>query len=95
MAAMQPTVASTEILTIVRSLLADLAERPVREILPETSLAAGLGLDSLAMIHLTVSIEERFHVVVPSDASAAERGIVTVSDLARFVETLVPIARAS
>jgi acyl carrier protein len=92
---MEPPIASADVLTIVRSLVADLTERPVSEILPGTNLGEGLGLDSLAMIHLTVSIEERFHVVVPPEASAAERAIVTVADLARWVETLVPARRAS
>jgi acyl carrier protein len=92
---MESSSTSGEILAALRPLLADLSSRPERDIHPETPLEAGLGLDSLAMIHLAVSIEERFHVVVPPYASASEMGIVTVADLARYVEDLLPLRRAS
>ena len=75
-------------LAAVQAILAELTLRPTSDIRPDDRLEDGLGLDSLSMIHLTVSLEERFAIAVPPGASAAELGITTVSDLAGFVDTL-------
>ena len=52
--------------------------RPVRA---ESALADDLGVDSLGMIEIGVSLEERFGLRMPDAATPDELGIVTVGDL--------------
>jgi long-chain acyl-CoA synthetase len=63
-------------------LLAQATGRWPSEIGPETALASGLGLDSLARVELAVAIEQNLGVVV-SDEAMGE--LSTVSDLERLI----------
>lgn len=49
----------------------------------DASLIGDLGLDSLDVIDLAMSIEDEFDIEVPDDAID---GIKTVGDLVRFIE---------
>ena len=49
---------------------------------PEARLVEDLGLDSLDMVELVMSIEEVFGLVVPDDA--ADR-LITVGDVVGFI----------
>lgn len=50
---------------------------------PEARLVEDLGLDSMDMVELVMSIEEVFGLVVPDDA--ADR-LITVGDVVGFIE---------
>jgi acyl carrier protein len=65
--------------------LARVVSRSIEEIHPESRLDEDLGLDSLAMIHASIAIEEALHVAVPA-SDAPEGAVVTVGDLIAFVE---------
>ena len=54
---------------------------------PETALAQELGLDSLAMIEINVSLEEQLGVALIDFANVPE--LVTLGDVVRFVEARV------
>jgi acyl carrier protein len=69
----------------VRAILADTLKRPVEEIALDAKLESGLGIDSMAMIDISVSIEEYFEIALPF-AMADEVLVETVVDLVRFVE---------
>jgi len=74
-----------DVSSTVRTILADTLKRPVEEIGLDAKLESGLGIDSMAMIDISVSIEEHFEIALPlelSDTIAVE----TVVDLIRFVE---------
>src|SRR5579872_2046347 len=63
---------------------------PIEEIRPESDLETDLGLDSMAMIHVNIAIEERLPVALPA-CEAPEAGIRTVDDLVSF--TAATLAR--
>src|SRR5262245_8058988 len=69
---------------VVRLAIADTLERPVDEILPESDLEKDLGLDSLAIIHASIGIEEQLHIPV-IDLAAPEFTFNTVSDLTELI----------
>lgn len=74
-----------EILDTVRWILAGLLQREIDAIDPAAELEA-LGVDSLALIELSVSLEERFGLAMPPAGSPADLGIRTVADVAAFVQ---------
>jgi acyl carrier protein len=49
----------------------------------EKTLAEDLDLDSLAMVEVTVAVEDSFGIKVPEDAAA---GFRTVGDVATYLE---------
>ena len=52
---------------------------------PELELEADLGVDSLAMIAITVAVEESFGIRAPDVDQIDAPGIVTVRDLIELV----------
>ena len=66
--------------------LALVAHRPATELRLDADLANDLSLDSLAMIELSVALEERFGITMPAGASPEDLRIRTVADVVRFVE---------
>ena len=52
---------------------------------PETQIAGGLGLDSVAILDFIMEIEDRFDISIPLDQVAE---IQTIADLSRAIETL-------
>lgn len=70
----------------VRGLLAVVLRRSAVEIALDHELEADLGVDSLAMIDLSVSIEERFGIVVPPIASPEDLALRTVRDVVAWVD---------
>ncbi|MCA9515025.1 MAG: acyl carrier protein [Myxococcales bacterium] len=79
-----------EVLTAVREILARTLDRAAADIAPGARLADDLGVDSLAMIDVVVSLEERFGIAAPPGASPEDLGLVTVRDVARFVAARSP-----
>jgi acyl carrier protein len=75
------------------AILADLLGRPARQIRPDMRLENS-GVDSLTMIDLTVSIEERFGVAFPPDATPADLSIDTLGELVRYVERLIALKQS-
>ena len=69
----------------VRTILADVLEKPLRTIRPDSPLDEGLGVDSLALIETQVSIEERFGVVMPDIDEESVTHFRTVKDLVQAV----------
>jgi acyl carrier protein len=78
---------------LVRDVIAAQARRPIEALTPETQLAHELGLDSLAMIEINVSLEEQLGVPLIDFANVPE--LVTLADVVRFVETKVRDRRPS
>jgi acyl carrier protein len=64
--------------------IARVLNRPVDEIGPQAKLEDDLGLDSLAMIHASIVIEEALQTTVAT-VDAPEGEVVTVADLIEFV----------
>jgi len=52
-------------------------------ILPETNIAEGLGVDSLAMMELVMELEDTFDIKIANDQV---KDIVTVGDVVAMVE---------
>jgi acyl carrier protein len=77
-------VTQEEINRIVHAALADVLERSVDEISPESDLVKDLGLDSLGMIRANIAIEEQLGVPILISESF-EFALNTVSDLTAFV----------
>ncbi|HEY1695529.1 MAG TPA: acyl carrier protein [Polyangiaceae bacterium] len=69
----------------VRQIVADTLQRPVGQIPIDAKLESGLGIDSMAMIDIGVSIEEEFEIALPPDLAERVR-VETVGDLVRVVE---------
>jgi acyl carrier protein len=72
----------------VTGALSRVVSRPIEDIRPESQLDEDLGLDSLAMIHVSIAIEEALHVAVPVP-NAREGTFVTVGDLITFVDSCI------
>jgi acyl carrier protein len=71
-----------EIAVAVGSALSRTLRLRVEEIHPETDLES-IGLDSMAMIHVNIALEEKYGVAVAA-YDAPESGIRTVADLVAF-----------
>ncbi len=70
----------------VRAALGEVLHRRAEDIPLAADLEADLGVDSLAMIEISVALEERFGIRVPPSASPEDLAIRTVADVVRFVE---------
>jgi acyl carrier protein len=79
---MPVAIAQQEIEAAVRAALARTLRLPIEEIQPESDLEI-LGLDSMALIHVNIALEERYGVEVAA-YDAPEAGIRTVSELVAF-----------
>lgn len=77
---------ASEVTSGVRAILAGTLKRPIGEISLEADLESGLGIDSMTMIDISVSIEERFDIALPQFAAPGEIAVRTVGDLIGFVE---------
>lgn len=76
----------------VRAIVAETVRRPVEEVAMEAKLESGLGIDSMAMIDIGVSLEEAFEIALPASL-ADEVKVETVADLVRVVEGQIAAAR--
>lgn len=76
---------------VVRSVIAQHIHRPVSEIPLDAKLESNLDVDSMAMIEINVSLEERFGIAMPD--MAVVNDVETVSDLARFIAARLEAAR--
>jgi len=73
---------------IVQSIIARQLQRPAVEIPLDAKLEGQLEIDSMTMIEINVSLEERFGIPMPD--MATDHGVETVSDLARFIAAHLP-----
>lgn len=80
---------------VVRAVLGGLLDRPPGELRAEMRLESGMGIDSLTMIDLAVSLEERLDIAFAPGATPADLSIETLGDLIRCVEGLVADRAAS
>lgn len=67
--------------TEISEILTDLADVDPAAVTADAELNADLGVDSLLMVEVTVTVEERFGITIP-DEIAAE--FTTVGDIATF-----------
>jgi acyl carrier protein len=74
---------ATDIQADVVAIVAEVADLPPVEVLPDRALRADLGVDSLAMVEVVVAVEEKFAVRIP-DQDASH--LVTVGDFVSYVE---------
>lgn len=70
----------------MRTILAEALKRRPGDISLEADLESGLGIDSMTMIDVSVSIEERFDIALPQFAAPGEIAVRTVGDLIAFIE---------
>lgn len=77
-------VAQEEVERVVHTALADVLERSVDEISPDSDLVKDLGLDSLGLIQVNIAIEEQLNAPILGGESP-EFALNTVSDLTAFV----------
>ena len=73
----------------MRTILAEALKRRPGDISLEADLESGLGIDSMTMIDVSVSIEERFDIALPQFAAPGEIAVRTVGDLIAFIEKKV------
>jgi acyl carrier protein len=73
---------STDILNAVVAIVAEVLGVDSAELSAGTSFIDDLGTDSLAMVEITVAVEDRFEVDIPDDRTPELR---TVGDLVNFV----------
>jgi acyl carrier protein len=67
-------------------IVAETQELDVAAVQPELELEADLGVDSLAMIAITVAVEESFDIRAPDVDQIEASAIVTVRDLIELVD---------
>ena len=70
----------------IRKLLADQLDIDEDDITMESTLLEDLGADSIELVDLVMSVEEKYGIEVPDDATDDIR---TVGDAVRFIENLV------
>ena len=70
-------------LELVKEILAKQLRINADEIIAETSIREDLGVDSLDVVEMLMSIEEETGVVVPDDAIM---NLKTVGDVAKYIE---------
>ena len=73
----------------VRTILAEALKRQAADIPLDADLESGLGIDSMTMIDVSVSLEERFDIALPQFAAPREIAVRTVGDLIAFIEQKV------
>jgi acyl carrier protein len=62
---------------------------PGVQVSPQTRIARGLGLDSVAILDFMMDLEDRFDISIPLDRVAE---VETVAELGRAVEALMRAA---
>jgi acyl carrier protein len=88
-----PNPSYSQTFTLVRDVIAAQARRPSESLGPETGLARELGLDSLSMIEINVTLEEQLGVRLIDFANVPE--LVTLADVVHFVEAKLQTGRAA
>ena len=73
---------------LVQSVIAEHLQRPIADVSLDAKLESQLEIDSMAMIEINVSLEERFGVPMPD--MAVDHGVETVRELARFIAARLP-----
>jgi acyl carrier protein len=76
------------VVAIVRSVIAEHLHRPVADVELDAKLENQLEIDSMAMIEINVSLEERFGIPMPD--MAIDHGVATVRELGRFIAVRLP-----
>jgi acyl carrier protein len=76
----------------VRAILAGLVTGPAAGLSLDVRLES-CGVDSLTMVDVTVSLEERFGIAFPPDGTPADHAIHTLRDLVRCVEDRIAESR--
>ncbi|MFI5680919.1 acyl carrier protein [Streptomyces cellulosae] len=71
-----------EILAAIAETVHEIAGPDAREVQPDKSFADDLDVDSLAMVEITVALEERLGVAIP-DAQA--KNLITVGDAVEWI----------
>ncbi|MFB7248897.1 acyl carrier protein [Streptomyces populi] len=71
-----------EILAAVAEAVHEIAGPDVHEVRPDKSFADDLDVDSLAMVEITLALEERLGVAIP-DSEA--KNLVTVGDAVEWI----------
>jgi acyl carrier protein len=74
---------ATDIQADVVVIVAEVADLPPAEVLPDRALRADLEVDSLAMVEIVVAVEEKFGVRIPDQEA---RQLVTVGDFVSYLE---------
>ena len=74
-----------EIQDAVCGILAEVLEKPIGAVQPESLLDEGLGADSMALIEAQVGIEEHFGVVMPDIDEVPALRLESVEDLVHLV----------
>jgi acyl carrier protein len=69
----------------IRCLVASSLKRPVEDVPVDAALGEELGVDSMALIDLNITLEQQFQVTLPDFLSPVEASVRTVEDLARLV----------
>jgi acyl carrier protein len=78
-----------EVLEEVKTIIANQLRKPAAELTPDTPLEA-LGADSLDLIEIIYSIEEKFGIDIPFNANQQTAvPFSTIGDVAAQVEQLV------
>ena len=67
----------------IKAIICEQFELNADKVMEDSNLIGDLGLDSLDVIDLAMSVEDEFDIEVPDDAID---GIKTVGDFVRFVE---------
>ncbi|MEZ4301011.1 MAG: acyl carrier protein [Polyangiaceae bacterium] len=74
----------------VRRIIAQTVGVPVGQVTMELRLdAGGLGIDSLGLIKLNVSIEERFNIAIPDSVADDPSQLKSVRDVVELVGACV------
>ena len=76
--------ATSQIVSKVKSIIADLLGVGEDEIKPESSLIEDLGADSLDIVELVMAMEEEFEVEIPDEEA---ENIKTVGDAINYINT--------
>ncbi|TXH11828.1 MAG: acyl carrier protein [Hyphomicrobiaceae bacterium] len=93
-AADKPPMEYPQVLAQVRRVVASACNRPIEHVAPDTKLGLGgmldaaIGFDSLALVELTLALEEHFEVEIPEGYPGLD-AVKTVEDLARICEKVL------
>ncbi|MCA9686012.1 MAG: acyl carrier protein [Myxococcales bacterium] len=74
---------SEDILSQIKSIIAEQLDVPEGDISPEKSFTDDLGADSLAIVELVLALEERFGIKIPDDQVD---NIKTVGDAVDYIK---------
>ena len=84
----------TTTLERLQTLLAEEVDMPREKFTPDARLE-DLDVDSLRMIEILFSVEDAFHISVPANEGELRARLVTVGDLAAYIDSLIAQQPAS